>query len=423
MAKLPEELQSIRGMNDIMPPQSDKWVAMEKLIINLANIYGFSLIRTPVLEPTPLFTRAIGEATDIVEKEMYSFNDSLNGQALTLRPENTASCIRAYYERGFSRSGLQRWFYLGPMYRHERPQKGRYRQFYQFGLEIIGTANASADCELIVFSSNLWKKLNIPMPTLEINTLGVASERKKYREKLIEYWISHKDKLDEESLARIPKNPMRLLDSKNPDLQKIIANAPLFIDELGEESKNIFNQLLQTLDALNIPYKINPRLVRGLDYYNHIVFEWVTDKLGAQATICGGGRYDGLANYLVGEELPACGFAIGLERLFSLIPEDSQLFTKQKPCIYIAHEGATCAIWAMQVAEKIREFENINTQFSFAGNKISNQIKKAVECGCEFVAIIGEREVSTKTVTIKNLKTQSQESYDFVNIADFYKIL
>lgn len=423
MAKLAEELQSIRGMNDLMPADSPKWQAMENLIKKMALAYGFSFVRTPIVEPTQLFARAIGEATDIVEKEMYSFSDSLNGQLLTLRPENTASCIRAYYEHGFARSGVQRWFYIGPMFRHERPQKGRYRQFHQFGLEIIGSNSPQADCELISFSANLWKSLSIPEPVLEINSLGVASERQKYREKLITYWLTHKDKLDEESLARVPKNPLRLLDSKNPELKEIIANAPTLLDELGEDSKRILAETINTLNELGIKHILNPRLVRGLDYYNHIVFEWVSDKLGAQATICGGGRYDGLAGYLVGEDLPACGFAIGLERLLSLIPDEHKISTQTKPKIYVVYEGGENSAFAMKIAHSIRgninENINLTCVFSYSSGKIGGHLKKAVEIGADYAVIVGERERLEESLTIKNLKTQTQEVIKFAEIGNF----
>ena len=418
MLKLPTELQSIRGMNDILPSNSVIWMNLENLFCQLSQRYGFNLIRTPIVEPTSLFSRTIGKATEIVEKEMYSFNDKLNDQALTLRPENTASCIRAYFQGGFSRSGIQKWFYLGPMFRHERPQRGRYRQFYQFGLEIIGSNSLQADLELIIFSNHLWKILAIPTPMLEINSLGHPTERQKYNQVLTEYWLDHKNLLDQSTIERIPKNPLRLLDSKNPDLKNLISNAPSLFEYLGEESKNNFNQITSTLQQLNIDYIVNTRLVRGLDYYNQIVFEWVTDKLGAQASIGGGGRYDGLAKILVGEDLPACGLAIGIERIVELLPKSHSALDKKYPKIYIAHEGGECLNNALTIANQARSIEYLITNLNYQGGKISNQLKKAIEY--DFTAIIGTNEQLSKSVTIKNMKNHQQAT---VKIDDFKEYL
>lgn len=401
MAKLPDELRSIRGMNDHVPPLSKKWQAMEQTLMVMANAYGFSLVKTPIIEPTGLFVRGIGESTDIVDKEMYSFIDQLNGQSLTLRPENTASCVRAYFEHGLQRSGVQRWVYMGPMFRHERPQKGRYRQFHQMGLEILGSNAVAADIELIAFTDHLWRKLAIPSPRLEINTLGEPEERKAHRSALLAHWQEHVAVLDEEAKARMTKNPLRLLDSKNPDMMSAIQSAPTLIDFLGKASRDRFEQLQKGLSVANIPFIINPRLVRGLDYYNHTVFEWITECLGAQGTICGGGRYDGLGPMLASSELSATGLAIGLERLFELIPDTPQDVSKRS--VYIAHEGGDTLWQAIHVAQRVRQSDGWQVVFHYEGGKWNNQIRKAVEFPCRYIIMVGARELEGQTLSIKDL--------------------
>lgn len=408
MAKLPESLHSIRGMSDLLPVESRRWQTLERTLADLSHRYGFAWIRTPIVEPTGLFVRSIGEVTDIVEKEMYRWNDRLNGQDLCLRPENTASCVRAYFEHGLSRSGVQRWFYLGPMFRHERPQKGRYRQFHQFGLEILGSASIHADLELILFTAQLWKTLGINPPRLEINTLGIASERTLHRSALIRHWEAHSACLDDEAKNRLYKNPLRVLDSKNPQMQPIIDKAPQLLDFLGEDSRTLFAQLQAGLTQSGIDFRINPRLVRGLDYYNHSVFEWVSDDLGAQGTVCGGGRYDGLAPLIADAPLPACGFAIGLERLLSLMPETPQ--PSATPMVWVAFEGAENALYAQAVAQSLREQTQSSVLYHFEGGKFAHQIKKALELSCSFVVLIGERERNEQSVTLKILAENRQQT-------------
>lgn len=411
MAKLPDSLKSIRGMSDHLPPQSLEWQRMERTLWHLAYTYGFSPVKTPVLEPSGLFIRGIGESTDIVDKEMYRFVDHLNGQDLALRPEGTASCVRAYFEHGLQRSGTQRWCYLSPMFRHERPQKGRLRQFHQLGLEIIGTHSVHADIELILFTAQLWKTLGIPSPRLEINSLGIAPERMLHRQALIAHWMQNLDQLDEDAQSRLTKNPLRLLDSKNPDMREAIDSAPALLDYLGEASQATFSTLKKALDHADIPYRVNPHLVRGLDYYNHTVFEWITDQLGAQGTICGGGRYDGLGTLIAGEELPACGLAIGLERLIALIPAATDT-TLAPRSLMVAHEGGD-SYWFAQEAAIIARAQPSDKPWQvvlhYEGGKWSNQIRKANDFPCRYIALLGEREREAKMINLKDLSQPSRE--------------
>ena len=321
-----KKIQAIRGMNDLLPADSNIWSFLDSTISNLLLSYGYKYCRTPNVESTETFSRAIGEVTDIVEKEMYTWKDN-NGDYLTLRPEGTAGVVRMMIEHNLPREGIQKVFYNGPMFRHERPQKGRYRQFHQIGAEVFGASNAKIDAELISITDSLWKSLNISAH-LEINSLGSADSRSSYRETLTKYFNDNKDKLDEDSIRRLNTNPLRILDSKNKDLKTLISNAPRMIDCLDSESNDHFNTLKVYLDQLEIPYEVNPKLVRGLDYYNRTVFEWVSNDLGSQGTICGGGRYDGLVEKLGGNPTPAIGFAMGLERIALLIHDKSnQLIT------------------------------------------------------------------------------------------------
>ncbi|NDE56828.1 MAG: histidine--tRNA ligase, partial [Gammaproteobacteria bacterium] len=314
-----EKIQAIRGMHDILPTQTPRWQYVENLLRRVMGAYGYQEIRLPIVEKTDLFKRSIGEVTDIVEKEMYTFEDR-NGDSLTLRPEGTAGCLRACLEHGLLYHQTQRLWYMGQMFRHERPQKGRYRQFHQLGVEAYGMVGPDIDAELILLSYRLWRDLGIDHQLrLEINSLGTSEERSRYRERLVVYFRQHLEVLDEESLRRLETNPLRILDSKNPDLRAIIAGAPSLIEELQEESRAHFEGLLSRLDRLGLPYVVNPRLVRGLDYYSRTVFEWVTDALGAQGTVCAGGRYDGLVEQLGGKESTAVGFALGMERLIELL--------------------------------------------------------------------------------------------------------
>lgn len=399
-----KKYQSVRGMNDILPEESFVWRHVENVIAEWAGCYGYQEIRTPILEPTALFVRSIGEVTDIVEKEMYTFTDSLNGESMTLRPEGTAACLRAALQHNLLYNQTQRLWYMGPMFRHERPQKGRYRQFYQVGLEALGFAGPDIDIEMIAMTDDLFRRFNIQKEVrLEINSLGNQQERLQHREKLIQYLEAHQDLLDEEAKRRLHTNPLRILDSKNPAMQTMINGAPSLLDCLGEESKAHFDQVGRGLASLGITYTINPRLVRGLDYYNLTVFEWVTDVLGAQGTVCAGGRYDGLIEQLGGKKTPAVGFAMGIERLLLLLQEKAIQFPNVRPDLYIVHQGKDASDFAMSLAQMCR----------IAGKKVilhcgegsfSSQMKKADASGADYAVIIGENEVQKSSVTLKALR-------------------
>ncbi|MDH3609343.1 MAG: histidine--tRNA ligase, partial [Gammaproteobacteria bacterium] len=371
-----KRIQSIRGMHDVLPPESEMLRATEHATQNVLRQYGYQEIRMPLLEQTELFKRSLGEVTDIVEKEMYTFEDR-NGDSLALRPEGTASCVRAGIQHGFLYGQPQRLWYCGPFFRHERPQKGRYRQFHQLGVETFGFVGPDIDAELIILSAHMWKKINLPMqPRLEINSLGSSQARKKYREKLIAYLHQYEDKLDKEAMQRLHTNPLRILDSKNPEMQEIIQNAPSLLEHLDAESVEHFLQLQKLLDAVNIQYTINPRLVRGLDYYSKTVFEWVAEGLGAQATICAGGRYDGLVEQLGGKPCPAAGFAIGLERLVSLLEGSQQ--AEQSIDVYMVLMGEAAEIAGLQLAEELRTQLPISSVVTnCGGGSIKSQMKRA----------------------------------------------
>ena len=350
-----QNIQSVRGMNDILPGESELWELFDDTVRAWLKAYGYRPIRLPIVEPTPLFKRAIGEVTDIVEKEMYSFTDSLNGETLTLRPEGTAGCVRAVIQHKLAAQQPQRLYYMGQMFRHERPQKGRYRQFNQVGVEAFGYAGPDIDAELILMGARLWDDLGLEGIKLQLNTLGQAAERAVHRAELIAYFERHAELLDEDARRRLHTNPLRILDSKNPHMQEMIAGAPRLIDFLGAESLAHFEGVQQVLRDVGIPYEINPRLVRGLDYYNLTVFEWVTDKLGAQGTVCAGGRYDGLVEQLGGKPTPACGFAMGVERLVALISDSGQAPALEVPDVYLVHQGSEAARLAPRVAEGLRD--------------------------------------------------------------------
>jgi len=386
----PNKIQCIRGMHDILPEQSPLWQFFETTVKNLLQSYAYNEIRMPVVESTDLFCRSIGEVTDIVEKEMYTFEDR-NGDSLTLRPEGTASCVRAGIQHGLFHNQQQRLWYMGPMFRHERPQKGRYRQFHQVGIETFGMASAEIDAELILMSARLWKLLGLKDIRLELNTLGSAESRASYREVLVEYLKQYKTQLDEDSLRRLDTNPLRILDSKNPELQAIIEAAPKLMDYLDDESKAHFAQLTGILDKAGIEYNINTRLVRGLDYYGKTVFEWVTDALGAQGTVCAGGRYDGLVQQLGGRDTPAAGFAMGIERLLSLLGDAAQL------------EG-------LPIVESIRDqLPDVQIQTQCGGGSFKSQIKKADKSGAKIALILGEDELQTHSISIKMLRKKADQ--------------
>jgi len=402
------KIQSVRGMHDILPEQTPLWQFFETQVKNLLQSYAYNEIRMPVVESTDLFCRSIGEVTDIVEKEMYTFDDR-NGDSLTLRPEGTASCVRSGIQHGLFHNQQQRLWYMGPMFRHERPQKGRYRQFHQVGIETYGIATADIDAELILMSARLWTLLGLKDVRLELNTLGTSESRKAYRQVLVDYLSQHKDILDEDSLRRLETNPLRVLDSKNPKMQSMIDAAPSLMDYLDDESREHFKELTDTLDNAGIEYNINTRLVRGLDYYCKTVFEWVTDALGAQGTICAGGRYDGLVQQLGGRETPAAGFAMGIERILSLL-EDTGMQVDNAADIFVVLQGELAQLQGMGVVESIREqFANVRIQTNCGGGSFKSQIKKADKSGAKIALILGEEEIQNKTVGIKLLREKADQ--------------
>ena len=403
------KIQAIRGMNDLLPKDSTLWLSLEKTIFDLFISYGFKNIRTPIVEKTDTFCRAIGEATDIVEKEMYSWKES-NGESLSLRPEGTAGCVRMMIEHNLPREGIQKVFYQGAMFRHERPQKGRYRQFHQVGVEVFGADTAKIDAELMAMTHSLWQSLGLKNLTLEINTLGSAEARANYRSILVDYFTQYKDQLDEDSTRRLSSNPLRILDSKNKDMQSLINAAPKLMDHLDEESSKHFDEFKAYLQCLDIPYVINTRLVRGLDYYNRTVFEWTTTDLGAQGTICAGGRYDGLVEKMGGKSTSAVGFALGLERLVLLLEAQDIALGKSPLSIYLVVLGENAQLKSMQIAAQLHHalpkaiLYNDITLGSFKA-----QFKKADKANADYALILGEEEVQNNQVAIKPLKGQGEQ--------------
>ena len=400
-----KKIQAIRGMNDLLPADSNIWSFLDSTISNLLLSYGYKYCRTPNIESTETFARAIGEVTDIVEKEMYTWKDN-NGDSLTLRPEGTAGVVRMMIEHNLPREGIQKVFYNGPMFRHERPQKGRYRQFHQVGAEVFGVSDAKIDAELISITQILWKTLGIDAE-LEINSLGSAQSRASYREILSGYFNDNKDQLDEDSLRRLKTNPLRILDSKNKELESLISGAPKMIDHLDDDSNDHFNVLKNYLKSLDISYKVNPKLVRGLDYYNQTVFEWISNDLGAQGTICGGGRYDGLVEKMGGNATPAIGFAMGLERIALLIEDKSDQIINKRPHLYFASIGDSANIESMNLSKKIIEaLPHITITNDMSIGTLKNQMKKANKSEADFAMILGEQELSEGHISIKPLKGQ-----------------
>ena len=406
-----KQIQAIRGMNDILPTQSPLWQKVEAVLRSSVSAFGYSEIRTPIVESTDLFKRSIGEVTDIVEKEMYTFEDR-NSDSLTLRPEGTASTVRAGNEHGLLYNQEQRLWYMGPMFRHERPQKGRYRQFHQFGVEVYGIGSAEIDAEVLMISARLWDLLGIKEHVaLELNTLGDPAERAAYRDALIAFLEQHKDKLDEDSQRRMYSNPLRVLDSKDPQVQAILGDAPALMDYLGEDSKTHFSTLCELLDAVGIQYTINPRLVRGLDYYNRTVFEWVTTSLGSQGTVLAGGRYDGLVGQLGGKDTPAVGFAMGLERIVLLL-ETLELTSDIAPevDVYVTAMGENCVVEAIKVAQELRQqLPTLKVMSHCGGGNFKKQMKRADKSGAQFALIIGENEIANNQVAIKPLRTNNEQ--------------
>ncbi len=407
MSKL---IQAIRGMNDILPDETPKWQFVEKQFRKLMAAYGYNEIRFPIVEKTELFKRSIGEVTDIVEKEMYTFEDR-NGDSLTLRPEGTAACVRACMQHGLLHNQTQRLWYLGPMFRHERPQKGRYRQFFQLGVEAFGFSGPDVDAEMIMMTARLWKQLGIAdSVTLELNSLGSSESRQAYREILLAYLNEHREQLDADSLRRMESNPLRILDSKNPEMQALIEAAPKLNAHLDEASREHFVKLCALLDTAGIQYKVNSRLVRGLDYYSKTVFEWVTDKLGAQGTVCAGGRFDGLVQQLGGRATTAMGFAMGMERLVSLLDENK--FAKQggRPLAYFLALGDIAELRATVLAEQCRdELPESGLLLNCGAGSMKSQMKKADKSGARFALILGEDELEKNEITIKDLSGEQDQ--------------
>jgi len=409
-------IQAVRGMNDCLPSETNIWQMVESVLRRVASNYGFAEIRMPIVESTALFKRSIGEVTDIVEKEMYTFDDR-NGDSLTLRPEGTAPCVRAANQHGLLYNQEQRLWYMGPMFRHERPQKGRYRQFHQFGLEAFGIATPDIDAEVISLTARLWKELGInEHVTLELNSLGSNEERASYRDALVVFLTEREEQLDEDSKRRMLTNPLRVLDSKNPAVQEALVGAPKLSDYFGEESKEHFAQVCRRLDAAGIQYVLNDRLVRGLDYYNRTVFEWVTSSLGAQGTICAGGRYDGLVAQLGGKATPGFGFALGIERLVLMLTSLEKV-TNVRPQVeaYFIMLGEEVELQASQLAEQWRDaVPQCRLQNHCGGGNMKKQMKRADKSGAQIAIILGENELQEQKVTIKYLRGQNeQESLSF----------
>jgi histidyl-tRNA synthetase len=402
-------LQAIRGMNDILPQQSHVWQFAEDSIRSVLESYGYQEIRMPVVEKTELFKRSIGEVTDIVEKEMYTFEDR-NGDSLTLRPEGTAGCVRACIQHGLVGNQVQRLWYTGPMFRHERPQKGRYRQFYQVGVEVFGLQGPDIDAELLMLTARLWKRLGLRAVTLQLNSLGTAAARTSFRQALVDYLSARQQQLDDDSRRRLDSNPLRILDSKNADVQALLADAPLLSDYIDSDSRDHFARLCEQLDAAGISYEINPRLVRGLDYYGRTVFEWVTDQLGAQGTVCAGGRYDALVEYLGGNSTPAVGFALGLERLIALLEHQQVSIPASYPHLYIVTVGEQAERHGLLLSEQLREaLPSLRVMTHCGGGSFKSQFKKADRSGARFALVLGDEEVAKRQAGIKPLREQIEQ--------------
>jgi len=416
---LSQIIQAIRGMNDITPATSALWQEFESIVKRTITGYGYEEIRFPIVEKTELFARSIGEVTDIVEKEMYTFEDR-NGDSLTLRPEGTAGCVRACIENGLLHNQTQRLWYIGPMFRHERPQKGRYRQFHQVGVEAFGMTGPDIDAELIMLTARIWKHIGLHDLELQINSLGSVASRRMYKDILVDYLSGHHSELDEDSQRRLHSNPLRILDSKNPRMQELIENAPKLRAHLDDESIAHFDGVVSLLEQVGIPYRINERLVRGLDYYNKTVFEWVTTRLGAQGTVCAGGRYDGLVEQLGGKSVPAAGFALGIERLVELVQDNLKPDCAPHGYFVVASEQAQ--IRAMEFAEKLREqIPNLRLVMHCGGGSLKSQFKKADKSGARLAIILGDDELQNNTLSIKNLREQAEQQS--VSIADLIKLL
>lgn len=406
-------------MNDCLPTQSPLWQKLENTVKNVISAYGYNEVRMPIVEETNLFSRAVGEETDVVSKEMYTFEDR-NGDSLTLRPEGTAGCVRSCIQNSLINRDEQRLWYMGPMFRHERPQKGRYRQFHQCGVEVFGLNGPDVDAELIMMTARLWRELGINEHVrLELNSIGSQEDRADYRTALVAFLEQHIDVLDEDCKRRMHTNPLRVLDTKNPDVQAILGDAPRLSDYLGEESKAHFAGLCELLDAAGIEYTVNERLVRGLDYYNRTVFEWITESLGAQGTVCGGGRYDGLVEQLGGKPTPAVGFAMGLERLVLMLETLELTDVRRSVDVYVVTAGEGTMMAGMKLAELLREsIPGVRVMNHFGGGNFKKQFKRADKVGAVVALVLGENEVADNTVVLKDLAGGEQETYNQAEVAE-----
>ncbi len=406
-------------MNDCLPTQSPLWQKLENTVKNVISAYGYNEVRMPIVEETNLFSRAVGEETDVVSKEMYTFDDR-NGDSLTLRPEGTAGCVRSCIQNSLINRDEQRLWYMGPMFRHERPQKGRYRQFHQCGVEVFGLNGPDVDAELIMMTARLWRELGIDKHVrLELNSIGSQEDRTDYRTALVAFLEQHIDVLDEDCKRRMHTNPLRVLDTKNPDIQAILGDAPRLSEYLGEESKAHFAGLCELLDAAGIEYTVNERLVRGLDYYNRTVFEWITESLGAQGTVCGGGRYDGLVEQLGGKPTPAVGFAMGLERLVLMLETLELTDVRRSVDVYVVTAGEGTMMAGMKLAEQLREaISGVRVMNHFGGGNFKKQFKRADKVGAVVALVLGENEVADNTVVLKDLVGGEQETYSQAEVAE-----
>jgi histidyl-tRNA synthetase len=421
-----EKIVGVKGMNDILPADAPLWELFENTVESVLKSYGFQQIRTPIVEPTAVFARGLGEVTDIVEKEMYSFTDSMNGDQLTLRPESTAGVVRAVLEHNLTYDGPKRLWYSGPMFRHERPQRGRYRQFHQIGAEALGFTGPDIDAELIMMCQRLWDDLGLSNIKLELNSIGNAEERNRHRTDLVAYFEQHKDLLDTDAQRRLHLNPLRILDTKNPTMQEMVNAAPKLLDYLGDESRAHFEGVQKILRHSNIPFTINPRLVRGMDYYNRTVFEWVTDQLGSQGTVCGGGRYDPLIEMFGGKPTPACGFAMGVERLLELMKASGEQATPNQCDVYLVHQGEAAQMQAFVLSERLRDAGLdvvLHCAAAGAGSSFKSQMKRADVSGAAFAVIIGEDEVANNTVAVKTMRSSdadnNQQTVEFDSAVDY----
>jgi histidyl-tRNA synthetase len=424
-SKKTEKIIGVKGMNDILPEDAPVWELFENTVQSVLRSYGYQQIRTPIVEPTALFARGLGEVTDIVEKEMYSFTDSMNGDALTLRPECTAGVVRSVLEHNLTYDSPKRLWYSGPMFRHERPQRGRYRQFHQVGAEAVGFAGPDIDAELILLCQRLWDDLGLRDIRLEINSIGDASERQRHRADLITYFEQHRQQLDADAQRRLHTNPLRILDTKNPAMQDLVNAAPKLLDYLGDASLAHFDGVQQLLRHNGVPFTINPRLVRGMDYYNRTVFEWITDKLGSQGTVCGGGRYDPLVEIFGGKPTPAVGFAMGVERLIELMKADSSNLSRSQCDVYLVHQGENAQLTSFVIGERLRDAGlDVVLHCAAAGGQGSfkSQMKRADASGAAYAIIIGEDEIASGTAIVKHLRdadmTNNQQTISLEALTD-----